>query len=67
MKRPWNLTGPQVPSQEVRLFPPGTRFLHGVAFTRAGRHVATANPNGTVYLFKLAEKGTVFQVRKAKR
>lgn len=60
--RLWGLTSPQAPSMEVRLFPPNTSYLHGVTFTADGRYLATANPNGTVYLLKLAEKGHVFHV-----
>jgi WD40 repeat protein len=52
---------------EWKLFPPGTEYLHGVAFTPDGRYVATANPDGTIYILKLAGKGDVFHVGGPKR
>jgi hypothetical protein len=33
--------------------------MHHIAFTPEGRYVATANPDGTVYILKLAEPGEV--------
>jgi WD40 repeat protein len=56
-----------LPSQERRLFPPGTEYLHGVAFTPDGRYLATANPDGTIYILKLAGQGEVFHVGGPKR
>jgi WD40 repeat protein len=38
------------------------RWLHGVAFTPEGRYLATANPDGTVYVLRLTHRGEVFQV-----
>jgi WD40 repeat protein len=49
-------------SQSLQLFPPGEPVLHGIAFTPEGRYVATANPDGTVYVLRLAERGVVYQV-----
>jgi hypothetical protein len=46
----------------LRLYPPGTRWLLGVALTPEGRYLATANPDGTVYVLRLAKQGEVFQV-----
>jgi WD40 repeat protein len=51
-------------SREIRLFPEGKTFLHGVAFTPEGRYLVTANPDGTVYVLRLAKLGDVFQVQK---
>jgi WD40 repeat protein len=61
--RLWDLSAPKLPSQEVRLFPDGVKYLHAVALTPDGRYVATANPDGTIYLLKLADKGAVSQVQ----
>jgi WD40 repeat protein len=44
------------------LFPQAKPFLHDVALTPEGRFLATANPDGTVYILRLAERGTVYQV-----
>jgi hypothetical protein len=41
--------------------------IHGVAFTPEGRYLATANPDGTVYVLKLAEPGEVFTFTGAER
>jgi WD40 repeat protein len=40
--------------QFVVLFPPGHR-LGGVAFSPDGRHLATANPDGSVYILRLED------------
>jgi WD40 repeat protein len=49
----------------LKLFPPGEQSPHGIAFTPEGRYLATANPDGTVYVFRLAECGVVYQVPSA--
>jgi WD40 repeat protein/serine/threonine protein kinase len=41
--------------------------LRGVALTPEGRFLATANPDGTIYVLKLAERGDVFRVSESKR
>jgi WD40 repeat protein len=60
--RLWDLSADQTPRRKVPLFPPDTRSVRGVAFTPDGRYLATANPDGTIYLLKLADKGDVFHV-----
>ena len=47
--------------QVMRLFPADTKWLYGAAFTPEGRYLATANPDGTIYVLKLAERGVVFR------
>jgi hypothetical protein len=37
--------------------------LHAVAFTPEGHYLATANPDGTVYILRLAERRLHYQVR----
>jgi WD40 repeat protein len=44
----------------LSLFPKG--WISKVAFTPEGRYLAAANPDGTVYILRLAERGTVYQV-----
>jgi hypothetical protein len=42
----------------LREFPPDDN-VHSVAFSPEGRYLATANPGGTMYLLRLAERDTV--------
>jgi hypothetical protein len=37
-------------------------WIHGLALSPEGRYLATANPNGTVYVLPLAEPESVYQV-----
>ncbi len=60
--RLWDLSAGMPRSREIRFFPPQTWFLHGVAFSPEGRYLATANPDGTVYILRLAKRGEVFEV-----
>ena len=39
----------------------GAHYLHSIALTPEGRHVITANPQGTIAILRLAELGQVFQ------
>jgi WD40 repeat protein len=48
----WRNVGVRPPQGwPVRLFPDGGR-IHGVAFTPEGRHLITANPDGTIYVLR---------------
>jgi WD40 repeat protein len=58
----WDVTATPPRCKVLRLFPPGTRWLLCVALTPEGRYLATANPDGTVYVLRLAKQGEVFQV-----
>jgi WD40 repeat protein len=60
--RLWDPTVDPARSQAIQLFPPGKGLLHSVTLTPEGRYLATANPDGTVYFLRLAERGTVYQV-----
>jgi WD40 repeat protein len=44
-------------SRTVRVLPPGKRYLHGIALSPEGRHLATANPDGSIYILRLARPG----------
>jgi WD40 repeat protein/serine/threonine protein kinase len=60
--RLWDSAQAPARCKVLKLFPPGEAVLHSVAFTPEGRYLATANPDGTIYILKLAEPGEVFQV-----
>jgi WD40 repeat protein/serine/threonine protein kinase len=45
----------------LQLFPLDTQCLQGVAFSPEGRYLATANPDGTIYVLRLADPGVVFE------
>jgi hypothetical protein len=45
----------RVTSKVFALFPPGSGWVHGIAFTPEGRYLATANPDGTAYVLRLAD------------
>jgi hypothetical protein len=66
--RLWGLAGPAAPApsapraRAIRVIPPGLRWLHGVALSPEGRHLAVCNPNGTVYLLRLAGRGELPEV-----
>ncbi len=55
--RLWDLSMNPPRRQTFRLFPYGANWLPGVAFSPDGRHLATANPDGTIYLFRLGPPG----------
>jgi WD40 repeat protein/serine/threonine protein kinase len=59
----WEGDGHSSRSKVIPLFPPGG-WVHDVAFTPEGRHLVTANPDGTSWVLRLAEPGKVFQVSK---
>jgi WD40 repeat protein len=56
----WSTDGKPERRQVIRLFPPGSPWLHGLAMSPEGRHLATANPDGTVTILRLARPGAVF-------
>ncbi|QDU21855.1 protein kinase domain-containing protein [Urbifossiella limnaea] len=47
--------------QVIRVYPPKTDWLHGLAMSPEGRHLATANPDGTTTILRLASPGVVFE------
>jgi WD40 repeat protein len=61
--RLWDVSGRSVRCKVCPLFAPdGQGSVHAVALTPEGRHLATANPDGTVYVLRLAKRGEVFRV-----
>ena len=60
--RLWDFSGDRPRSRALEVIPPGVDWLHGMALSPEGRHLAVTNPNGTVYLLRLAKRGEVFRV-----
>jgi hypothetical protein len=44
------------------LFPRGQETIQDVAMSPEGRHLMTANADGTIYVLRLAKKGEVSRV-----
>jgi WD40 repeat protein len=57
----WSTDKPER-DQVIRLYPPKTDWLHGLAMSPEGRHLAVACPDGIVTILRLAEPGEVFEV-----
>jgi WD40 repeat protein len=60
--RLWDLSPSHPRCRVIRVLPPGKQPLSCVAFTPEGRHLATANPDGTISVLRLAKRGEVYQV-----
>ena len=60
--RLWDARGNPPRSRALRVLPPNAGWLHGVALTPEGRHVVTANPDGTISVLRLARPGEVYEV-----
>jgi WD40 repeat protein/serine/threonine protein kinase len=60
--RQWDLSGDRPRSKALEVIPPNVPWLSGIALSPEGRHLAVCNPNGTVYVLRLARAGEVFQV-----
>jgi WD40 repeat protein len=60
--RLWDLGSEQPRSRVLPVLPPGMTWLHGIALSPEGRHLAVTNPNGTVYVLRLAKRGEVVEV-----
>jgi WD40 repeat protein len=50
------------PCKVIPILLPG-KWLNAIDFTPEGRHVVTANPDGTLYVLRLAGRGEAFEVR----
>jgi hypothetical protein len=46
----------------LAVIPPKVRWLHAVALSPEGRHLAVSHPNGRVYVLRLAKPGAVYRV-----
>jgi WD40 repeat protein len=60
--RLWDLRGKRPRVRVLPVIPRDVTWLHGIALSPEGRHLAVCNPNGTVYMLRLAKRGRVFQV-----
>jgi serine/threonine protein kinase len=60
--RLWDLSSDPPRSRALPVIPPDVRWLHGIALSPEGRHLAVCNPNGTVYVLRLAGRGEVLEV-----
>jgi WD40 repeat protein len=60
--RLWDPSSDRVPSKVLRVIPRNVQWLHGIALSPEGRHLAVCNPDGTVHVLRLAKAGEVFQV-----
>jgi WD40 repeat protein len=52
--RLWDMGGDPPRAEVLRAFEPNVPWLHALALSPEGRHLAAANPDGTVYVFRLA-------------
>ena len=57
--RVWDTRASPARCRVLPVFAPDKPWVHGVALTPDGRYLATANPDGTVYVLKLADRGAV--------
>jgi WD40 repeat protein len=60
--RLWDLSSDPPRCKVLHVIPPKVPWLHQIAFSPEGRHLALTNPNGTVYILRLAPPGKVFRV-----
>jgi WD40 repeat protein len=57
----WNPDGNPPSSQVIVLFPPRQGGIQDIAITPEGRHLVTANSDGTISVLRLATLGDVFR------
>jgi WD40 repeat protein len=60
--RLWDLHGKEQRAKVLSVVPPNIPYLHSMALSPEGRHLAVCNPNGTVYILRLAKPGEVFSL-----
>jgi WD40 repeat protein len=58
----WDLSTDTPRRQNLAVTPPNVRWLHALAFTPEGRHLAVGHPAGMVLVLRLAKRGEVFRV-----
>jgi WD40 repeat protein len=59
--RLWSTDGQPERHQVIPLYPTRVRHVASLAMSPEGRHLATANPDSTVTILRLAKPGEVFQ------
>jgi WD40 repeat protein len=64
--RVWDATAQPAGCKILNVIPPETPWLHAVAFTPDGRYLATANPDGTIYILRLADRGSMVELSKGR-
>jgi WD40 repeat protein len=60
--RLWDPSGDVPRPKALPVIPRKVPWLHGIALSPEGRHLAVCHPNGTVHVLRLAQAGEVFQV-----
>jgi len=60
--RLWDLSGDAPRCKDLAVAPPNVRWLHALAFSPEGRHLAVGHPAGMVLVLRLAKRGEVFRV-----
>ena len=60
--RLWDLTTDPPRCKVLSVIPPNLKWLHVLAFSPEGRHLAVSHPAGMVYVLRLAKRGEVFRV-----
>jgi WD40 repeat protein len=60
--RLWDLSGKRPRSRALDVIPKNVDWLHGISLSPEGRHLAVCNPNGTVFVLRLAQPGEVYVV-----
>jgi WD40 repeat protein len=60
--RLWDMTVDPPRCQVLPVIPRDLPWLHAIAFSPEGRHLAVGHPDGTVYILRLAPPGVVFRV-----
>ena len=53
--RLWDMTAKAPRASVLTIFDGGAQYLHGIALSPDSRYLATANPNGTIFVVKLVE------------
>jgi urea transport system substrate-binding protein len=60
--RLWNAASDPPRCEVLKVMPPAVPWLHALALSPEGRHLAVTHPNGSVYILRLAKLGEVRRV-----
>ncbi len=60
--RLWNPATHPPGCETLKVMPPDVRWLHGLALSPEGRHLAVTHANGSTYILRLAKPGEVRRV-----